>query len=222
MKPRSCWTYGEIEALRVVYPDHPAIDIARALGKDVDQVYRKAHRLGLSKSQAFYESDRSGRRQRGQVDPRMVVHQFKPGHVPANKGKKCPTRGRAGETQFKPGNRPHTWVPVGTYRVNPDGFVEFKFSDDPGPYTKRWVPVHRMVWQLAHGPIPRGHVVAFKGPRTTVPEEITLDRLELITCAENMRRNSIHTRLPPEVRRLVQLKGAITRQVNRIAKESEK
>lgn len=38
---------------------------------------------------------------------------------------------------------------------------------------------------------------------------------------ENMRRNSYHTNYPPEVARLVQLKGAISRQVNRIKKEAQ-
>lgn len=221
MKPRSSWTPAEVAALRVVYPDHQAADIARAMGRTVEQVYRKASALGLAKSEAFMASDASGRRRRGQVDPRMVAHQFKPGHAPANKGKAHPTTGRSGSTQFKSGHRPHNEVPVSSYRINSDGFLELKFSEDPGPYTKRWVPVHRMVWEQVNGPVPKGHVVAFRGARTTVLEDITVDRLELLTMADNMRRNSIHTRLPPEVRQLAQLKGAITRQVNRIAKESK-
>ena len=51
-------------------------------------------------------------------------------------------------------------------------------------------------------------------------EEITLDRVECISMAENARRN--HPRMrDPELAKLVQLKGAITRQVNRIAREAK-
>ena len=56
--------------------------------------------------------------------------------------------------------------------------------------------------------------------RTNVLEEITVDRLECISMAENAQRNHPRSR-NPELARLVQLKGAITRQVNRIAKESQ-
>lgn len=48
--------------------------------------------------------------------------------------------------------------------------------------------------------------------------EITIDRLECITRAENLRRNGVWR--DPELGKLYQLKGAIARQVNRIRKES--
>jgi hypothetical protein len=49
-------------------------------------------------------------------------------------------------------------------------------------------------------------------------EHITVDRLECISQAENGRRNA-PTVKHPEVARLIQLKGAITRQVNRITQQ---
>ncbi|WP_237736750.1 hypothetical protein [Delftia acidovorans] len=58
------------------------------------------------------------------------------------------------------------------------------------------------------------------GHRTTQEAAITADRLECISRAENARRNH-PARKSPELAKLVQLKGAITRQVNRIAKESQ-
>ncbi|KYZ79032.1 hypothetical protein PTBPS01_03975 [Burkholderia pseudomallei] len=51
-------------------------------------------------------------------------------------------------------------------------------------------------------------------------EEITLDRVECISMAENARRNHPRSK-SPELAKLVQLKGAITRQVNRIAREAK-
>jgi hypothetical protein len=86
---------------------------------------------------------------------------------------------------------------------------------------RRWTPVARLVWKEANGPIPEGHIVVFKpGQRTAQLELITVDRLECIDRAEHARRNHPRSK-SPELARLVQLKGAITRQVNRIAREAE-
>jgi hypothetical protein len=50
--------------------------------------------------------------------------------------------------------------------------------------------------------------------RTTVLEDITADKVECISRSENMRRNSYH-RYGQEIARLVQLRGALTRQINK-------
>ena len=115
----------------------------------------------------------------------------------------------------------HNYVPIGTLRVTQDGILERKVTDDPTIQTqRRWVPIHRLVWQTAHGPIPPGHIVVYrKGMKTMVEEEITIDRLECITMAENMRRNNVYR--DPELGKLYQLKGAITRQVNRIKRKQQ-
>lgn len=75
--------------------------------------------------------------------------------------------------------------------------------------------MHELVWVEVNGPVPANHYIVFKqGMRTTKLEEITLDRLECISKAENMRRNSYHN-YGPEVAKLVQLRGAISRQINK-------
>ena len=67
--------------------------------------------------------------------------------------------------------------------------------------------------------MPVGYLVVFKrGMFTNVLEEITLDRLELVSRAENMRRNSVH-RYGPEIASLHQLRGAVNRQINQRLKE---
>lgn len=114
----------------------------------------------------------------------------------------------------------HNYVPIGTLRVSKDGYLERKMNDDPNIYpARRWVAVHRLVWEASHGPIPDGHIVVFKpGMKTSVLEDVTHDRLECITRAEHARRNHPRSK-SPELAKLVQLKGAITRQVNRISRE---
>lgn len=223
---RRYWTPQELALLRQHYPDMTGPECARLLGRSERSVYGKANALGLHKSAAFWASDRSGRVRRGLQDPRMRAHQFQPGHATWNKGKPGSTghHPNTQANQFKPGRAPQdarNYLPIGSERLNHDGILKRKMSDDTSVYpAKRWTPVHRLVWEAAHGPVPRGSVVVFKpGQRTTVAENITLDRLECITRRELVKRNSVHQR--PELKGLYQLKGAITRQVNRITQEAQ-
>ncbi|MDR1076968.1 MAG: HNH endonuclease [Xanthomonadaceae bacterium] len=123
------------------------------------------------------------------------------------------------ETQFKKGQTAgagnRRYDPLGTIKVK-DGELRIKFTDDAPYPAARWKPVARVVWEAAHGPIPPGHVVRFKdGKKTLALEEITLDRLECVTKAENMRKNSYWRNYPREVGELIQLKGRLTRQINK-------
>ena len=110
---------------------------------------------------------------------------------------------------------------MGSYRINPDGHLQRKVAEVSGSNSKRWPNVAELVWIAANGPLPPKHIVVFKpGMRTNVLELITLDRVECISLAENARRNHPRNK-HPEFARLVQIKGAITRQVNRIAREAK-
>ncbi len=214
---RHYWTPMEDVLLRDIYPDVPTGDLAAFMGLQAHQVYARAALLGVKKSAQYLATENSGRVARGRQHPNMVAQHFRPGFVPWNKGMKGLVIGGVA-TQFKPGQKPHTWMPVGSLRIC-DGQLQRKMTDLPGPNHVRWFPVPRLVWEATHGPVPRGHVVTFKpGQQTTVLELITLDRLECISRAELARRNHPRNK-HPELARLVQLKGAITRQVNRISRE---
>lgn len=213
---RHIWTPIEEYILRKVYPHYRTVDIAVVMGLPTHQVYAKAARMHIGKSEEFLNGNQSGRTDglRGQST------RFKKGHVTWNTGISYQAGGRARETQFKKGHRPKNEMPVGSYRINGDGYVEYKFADVPGRYDKRWIPVHRKVWIEANGAIPPKHMIVFKpGARTVKPEEITLDRLECIDRTENARRNNIWANTP-EYAQLVNLKSQITRRVNKIIKES--
>lgn len=225
LAPRRAWSESDLEFLRRTYPDTPTDEIAAGVQRPVSQVYAMAKRLGLVKSEAYLASPAACRLRRG--GNVGAEYRFKKGQVPVNKGLKRPgwSSGNMSSTQFKKGEMPHTWVPVGTYRVNKSwggdlgGCLEIKLSETPGPYTLRWKPVHRHVWEQANGPIPDGHIVTFKpGRKTLKAEEITPDSLELITRAENARRNPRHN-YPPEMRQVIGLRAAITRQINKRLKE---
>lgn len=224
---RRRWTEIEDRCMREFYPHLTGADMAKVLKRSQRSVYQRAGALGLEKSAEFLASDRSGRVQRGRKDKRITATQFKPGLTPWNKGVKGSTglHEACRRTQFKPGrpaSEARNYVPIGSLRVCADGYLERKVTDDPGIVpARRWVAEHRLVWEAERGPIPPGHIVVFKpGQRTVIPEQVSADRLECITRAENAQRNHPRNR-SPELARLVQLKGAITRQVNRIAREAQ-
>lgn len=217
--PRRTWTAAERATLRALYPSTRTTDIATQLSIDIHLVYSQASRMGLRKNAEFLATDKSGRILKG--GKLSQATQFTPGQKPWNTGTHYHAGGRSPDTQFKRGNRPHTTQPVGAYRIvthhaSGTQHLERKTSDAKGANHMRWTPVARLVWQATHGPVPPGHIVVFRpGQKTLVLQDITLGRIECITRAENARRNHPNSS-NPEIARLVQLKGAITRQVNRI------
>jgi hypothetical protein len=225
IKPRTIWTPELIAQLRDLYPHQQTEAVAAQLGVDKFAAYNKAAALGIKKSSAFLASELSGRAERGKTHPAIAKNRFQKGMTPWNKGRSYQAGGRAKETQFKPGSKPHTWLPIGTYRVvttKGRSYLEQKTNDNPGNANVRWISVMRLVWQAHHGDIPAGHIVVFKDPaqHTTVLEEITIDKLEMIHRSAHAIRNNPHQK-NPELGKLVQLKGVIQRQINRIAKEQQ-
>lgn len=83
---------------------------------------------------------------------------FQPGQTPWNKDKKGVTFGGKA-TQFKKGNKPFNWVPIGSERVNGDGYVDIKVAD--GKKQRNWKGKHILIWEEHNGPVPKGHAVIF-------------------------------------------------------------
>jgi hypothetical protein len=215
---RSAWSAADLEALRRRYPHERTADLAASLGRPLPATYARANAMGLRKASEYLASDKSGRLFKGGT--RGQATQFKPGQSSWNKGTHWKAGGRSPETRFRKGNRPHTWVPVGSYRVNGDGYLDRKITDD-GAARYHWKGVHRLVWEAAHGPVPAGHAVVFRpGRRSTELERITIDALELVTRRELMARNTLH-RYPKPIAQMIQLRGALNRQINRRARSAE-
>lgn len=225
LPPRRYWTEVEERLLREHYADTLTADLATALGRPPAAVSRKALAMGLRKTHEFKSEIARDRTSDPSHPARQYV--FAKGFVPANKGAKRGrgwAPGRMADGQFKPGNKPQTWVPVGTERINSYGVLERKVSETPGPDQLRWRPVVRLVWEQAHGPVPAGHVVRFKdGRKPADPADRTayvLDALECIHRRDLMARNTVHN-LPRELVEIVQARGALTRVIStRIKKEA--
>lgn len=218
LPPRRRWTDVEIELLRRNYANSHTADIAKAIGREPRAVLAKANALGLHKDVAFIAEvarERTTRPDHGSQRTRI-----QPGNAPWNKGTHFVAGGRSAETRFKLGQRGNRWMPVGSYAVNADGYLDRKVSDVPRqPRHVNWKPVHRLVWEAAHGQVPDGHVVVFRaGRKTTDPALITLDAVELITREELMRRNTVHN-LPPDLFAVTRLRATLTRAINDRAKE---
>lgn len=101
--------------------------------------------------------------------------QFKKGMTPWNKGMKGVAIGGK-QTQFKKGQRGWNYKPVGSERIDVDGYTWVKVTDP-----KTWRMKHVLAWEAAHGPVPKGHVVIFADGNKL---NITLDNLLLISRRE--------------------------------------
>lgn len=215
------WTEERLDSLRSFYPRFKTEDVAAILGLRTEQVYAKANQLGLAKSAEYLASPAACRLRRG--DNVGAEYRFQKGHKSWNKG----TKGLAGvqeacrATQFKPGQSPANTLPIGSTKFDKSGVLLQKVTNDPGNNSKRWRAVHELVWVAANGPVPAKHIVVFKpGMRTNVLEEITIDKVECISLAENMKRNTRHN-LPPELNEVIQLRAVLTRQINKRMKNHE-
>lgn len=223
-RKRKVWSPDEQAELARLYPDCPAQALAVVFRCSISQVYRQASAMHLEKSEAFKASEMAGR----WTGNEGRAWRYQKGHVPANKGVRRPgwAPGRMATTQFKAGRAArdaHNYVPIGTEKYDRKRKVTMrKVTDDPAIFpVNRWRPVHVLVWESVHGPVPAGHIVVFKpGLKTLASAEITVDRLDLVTLAENMRRNTIHNRYPEEVVRLIQLKGALGRKIRNRSKQA--
>lgn len=199
------WTNGDDAVLRTLYADTPSHQLTAILGRTDRSIYSRAKLLGLQKSAEYLAGPHAARL----TSEAGKETRFQKGHSTWNAGLKgWKAGGRSPDTQFKPGGRPHTWRPIGSERISKDGYLQRKVTDTGYP-PRDWVGVHILQWREHRGEIPPGHIVVF---RDRNKHNLKLDNLELISRAENCRRNSIH-RYPPELkagmRTLARLKRAI-------------
>lgn len=124
--PRRPWTADDDLQMRMRYARTRCVDIALELGRSEKSVYQRAKLLGLKKDPAWIAE--TARARSAQPDHGGIKSRFQKGSVPANKGLRRPgwAPGRMAETQFKPGrpaNQARNYRPIGTLRVNADGYL---------------------------------------------------------------------------------------------------
>lgn len=121
-----------------------------------------------------------------------LTGRFEKGHIPMNKGKKWDefmskdAQEKSKKTTYKKGNTPANAVPIGTEKWksnhknrNDEGFLYVKVQDKKGRFN--WKQKHRLLWEQAYGPIPKGYKVIFlDGDR----HHIELNNLALVSNSQ--------------------------------------
>lgn len=223
---RRAWTDDDKRRLAELYPIQPTKSVAEALGRSLVSVNGTAFKLGLRKTPEYFASDEYKSLLTGATCPQWIRHRYPKGHAPANKGLRRPGwhRGRMKETQFKKGERTgmaaRNWVPIGTVRPDPDGYLRIKVRDavygkEPTGFgnVKVWPLYSRYLWEQHHGPIPPRHIVAFKdGDR----KNCVIDNLALMSMVDNARRNSMWAQLPRDLAVTIQLNGVLKRKLRKL------
>lgn len=207
MTTRHRWTATESRYLVATYADTDTDLIAGHLHMSRSQIYAQADKLGLKKSAEYIRRIRLAAAARASV--KGIATRFKPGNATWNKGLHYNAGGRSAETRFKPGRLPNNFAPIGSERMTKDGYLQRKMTATGYP-PRDWVMVHKLIWLAAGNTIPPGYALRFKDGDKT---HLVIDNLELISRKELMHRNS-HHRLGKEFAQTVQLRGAITRQIN--------
>lgn len=206
---RHNWTPDEDKLLALIYPDTKTSTVAATIGVSTSQAYTRANFLGIRKSAAFLASQDSGRIRDGELGQET---RFQPGAAGLTKGMKFGS-GHSAATQFKAGlvqgRAAELAKPIG-YECVRDGYLVRKINNDL-PLHRRWRAVHLIEWEAIHGPVPDGHVLAFRdGNRMNR----AADNLVLVSRGALLQRNSIHN-YPPELADSMRLVGRIKREVRK-------
>lgn len=199
--PRKKWTPEENKKLAKLYPDKPNSELAEIFGVSLHQIKGKAQRMGLRKSHDHME--------------RSSLGQFTKGMTPWNKGVSYMPKNDA--TRFQKGMRPHTWRPIGSISKRADRDNEWVIKvADTGDRNTDWRPLGEYVWVQAGFETPTDdEVVRFKdGYKAKHPSCYKIERLEKITRAENMERNTIH-RYPEELKGAMRILGKLKKEIEK-------
>lgn len=133
---RHIWTEEELEFLREVYPYYPNKEIIKML-KDKFGFEVTGKQLGNARNNNDL--------------PKKVIPNsgcYRKGDEPWNKGKGMSdeVREKVKGTWFKKGQIPKNHKPVGSTRIDRNGYVKIKIAEP-----NKWVLYHRHLYERAHG-----------------------------------------------------------------------
>ena len=208
-KKRHITTADDIAYIVEHYATMSSYEIASKLDMSKTTVTAVAHRHGIRKSREWI-AERARMRT---LDPNHGgrAFLFQKGHTPHTKGKRAEEwmspegLARSAASRFKKGQRPSTWKPLGSERINVDGYIEVKVAEG-----KPWRHKHRLMWEEAHGTVPDGYMVSFIDGNK---QNCVLDNLYLITKTDNLRKVSVNN-YPDDVREVIHMRAVLKRHIN--------
>lgn len=195
------YTLQEHEYIKANIANMSIKELAKQLKRCSATLLKEAHQIGLTDI----------------IWNKKKASQLQPGNVPVNKGMKMhefmsPKQLAVFKSnQYKKGSTPHNALADGSevQRVDKSGII-YTLIKVPG--LRKLVLKHRFVWETFHGKkIPYRHKITFKDGDTF---NFAIENLECISYEAQMIKNSIH-QYPEELKELLHIKGAITRQINK-------
>lgn len=189
------FTTQEDDFLIANYMDMTLEVLGLNLNRTVGSVHGRLKRLGLEVPKEVIIN-----RCKKAAKQNVNSGRFKPGSIPANKGRKISKEvyAKVAKTMFKKGHLPHNTLSDGTVTVRCD-----HKQGRPYKYIRTslgvWEPLHRVVWVEHNGSIPKGLIVTFRDGDSL---NCSIDNLELKTRQQNMTENTIQ-RYPPELKKAI-------------------
>ena len=159
---RIIWNEEQKAIIIELYADTLTSDIAAKVSHSLTSTYRMAYDLGLKKSDDFKNSIKSGRILK--LSTTGASKRFTKGHESWNKGKKIEEYATEKHiqkfrgTQFPKGHKPANYRPIGSTRIDKDGYLQIKVSDGFRP----WRHLHRVNYEAKNGPVPKDMNVMFR------------------------------------------------------------
>lgn len=204
------WTPEEIALLKEHYPTSTTIVMQDLLKRSACSIYKKAHQLGVCKAEEFITQRTLNLVEAGKR------YRYPKGNRPLNTGKKQTTYmspeaiERTKATRFRKGHAPHNKKEIGHQRITQDGYLEVKVAEP-----NRFVLLHRWIWKIWNGPIPKGHRVHFKNGDKL---NCDINNLELLTSQQAMEKNRI-SGYPVELQQVIRLNNKLTKKINSYGKK---
>jgi hypothetical protein len=208
-RKRHITTEDDIAYIKEHFAEMSSYEIADVLGMSKTSVSNIAYRHGLRKSREWIAERARMRTLNPNHGGRAFL--FKKGHTPHTKGKRAEEwmtpegLARSAASRFKKGQRPATWKPLGSERINVDGYIEVKVEEG-----KPWRHKHRVMWEEANGAVPDGYMVSFIDGNK---QNCVLSNLKLVARADAMRQNSV-VNYPDDVREIIHMRAVLKRHIN--------
>lgn len=141
-----------------------------------------------------------------------VNMQFKKGNIAWNKGKRFP--GQINSGSFKKGMIPANHKPVGSERIDDEGYTMIKIGEP-----RKWRMKHIHIWEQANGQVPKGYSVMFLDQNK---QNFNLDNLKLVHRAELLKFNQQGATNNAEVNKSKLLIAKVQLKLGKIKRSSKK